>query len=116
MDYPDDDNGDALRRLQADGDDLTRARDINFTVVFQDQFKADQFAQHFRNAGYKSKVEEAQVKKTHPWDVVVVKRMIPTHSGIIKFEAELQAIAGTLEGCNDGWGCFAISSRTNVSH
>jgi hypothetical protein len=29
-----DDNGDALRRLEAEGDDLGRARNIDFTVNF----------------------------------------------------------------------------------
>ena len=112
MNHPNDDNGDALRRLEADGDDLSRARNIDFTVVFPDQFKAEEFADYFRNAGYESTVTAAHVKKTHPWDVVVVKHMIPSHSGITEFKAELQEIAATLGGYNDGWGCFAETGGT----
>ena len=112
MKHPNDDNGDALRRLEADGDDLSLARDIDFTVVFPDQFRAEEFAAHFRSAGYKSTVRNAQVKETHPWDVLVVKRMVPSHSGISEFEAELQEVADTLGGHNDGWGCFAETGGT----
>jgi hypothetical protein len=32
--FPADANGDALHRLQATGDDLTRTRDVDFTLVF----------------------------------------------------------------------------------
>ena len=34
MKCPDDANGDALRRIEAAGDDLTHPRGIEFTVVF----------------------------------------------------------------------------------
>ena len=33
MEFPDDENGDVLRRMAANGDDLTRPRNIDFTVV-----------------------------------------------------------------------------------
>jgi Regulator of ribonuclease activity B len=44
MVYPDDANGDALRRMAAQGDDLTRPRNVDFTVVFVDESSAEQFA------------------------------------------------------------------------
>lgn len=34
MIYPNDPNGDVLRRMEAEGDNLTKPRDIDFTVVF----------------------------------------------------------------------------------
>ena len=36
MIHPNDADGDALRRLEADGDHLTRPRNIDFAVVFAD--------------------------------------------------------------------------------
>lgn len=107
MVHPNDANGDALRRLEAEGDDLTRARDIEFTVVFADEFTAQRFAEYFRKAGRKATVRFAHVKKEHPWDVIVINHMMPSHSGIGDFEQELQAVAETLGGYNDGWGCFS---------
>lgn len=52
MTYPNDDaNADALRRMEAQGDDLTRPRNIDFTIVFADASSAEQFAGHFRALG-----------------------------------------------------------------
>jgi hypothetical protein len=48
MIHPDDDNGDVLRRLEAKGDNLTRPRNIDFTVVFREENAAERFAEHFR--------------------------------------------------------------------
>ena len=105
--HPNDDNGDALRRLEAQGDDLRRPRDIDFTVVFPDEIRAKEFAQQVQAEGYRTTVRFANVVKNHPWEAVVVKNMIPTHSGITDFEEELQNIAEALGGHNDGWGCFS---------
>lgn len=107
MTFPDDENGDVLRRLQRDGDDLTQPRDIDFTVIFPGQFEAEAFANHFRCLGYEVSVEETKAKPEAPWDVLVVKNMIPSHAGITGFEALLQNVASGFGGRNDGWGCFA---------
>ena len=64
--HPNDDNGDVLRRMEFHGDDLTRPRDIDFTVVFPSELSAEAFANHFRAEGYKATAEHAAVKKTHP--------------------------------------------------
>jgi hypothetical protein len=93
--------------LEAEGDDLGRARNIDFTVIFSDDLTAEEFAEHFRKAGYRATIRFTQVKESHPWDVVVVKHMIPSHTGISEFERELQQVADTMGGYNDGWGCFS---------
>jgi hypothetical protein len=49
---PDDENGDVLRRMVAKGDDLTRPRNIDFSVLFADEGSAEKFAEHFRSLGY----------------------------------------------------------------
>ncbi|HEX8810644.1 MAG TPA: ribonuclease E inhibitor RraB, partial [Terracidiphilus sp.] len=60
--FPQDANGDVLRRLQSHGDDLTKPRDIDFTVVFPDESAAQSFADDVRKLGYKVDVEHADVK------------------------------------------------------
>ncbi|MEG9439009.1 ribonuclease E inhibitor RraB [Edaphobacter sp. HDX4] len=107
MIHPHDENGDALRRLEAEGDDISRARDIDFTVVFSTDLTAEEFAENFRKAGYPVTIRFTQTKESHPWDVVVVKNMIPSQAGISDFERELQDVADTMGGYNDGWGCFS---------
>jgi hypothetical protein len=85
-DLPDDDNGEVLRRLEAQGDDLTRPSNIDFTVVFPAKDAAEHFAAHFRKEGYVVSVEFAETVKELPWDVIVVRHMTPSHRGISEFE------------------------------
>lgn len=106
MIHPNDDNGDVLRRMEAKGDSLTLPRNIDFTVVFRDERSAEQFAEHFREQGYSVSVEDSETVTEFPWDVVVVKHMIPSHQEIGSFEASLKEVADTLGGHNDGWGCI----------
>ena len=106
MDFPDDDNGDVLRRMQRNGDDFTMPRDIDFSVVFPNDTVAQAFADHMRQSGYRVSVRESGCVPDLPWDVTVTNYMLPTHSGITEVEETLEAVASTLGGRNDGWGCF----------
>lgn len=107
MEYPDDANGDVLRRMEAQGDDLTCPRNVEFTAVFPDENTAKKFAEHFSTLGYAVSVELSQTVMKFPWDVVVVKHMVPKHEDIGAFETSLERVASNLGGRNDGWGCVA---------
>jgi hypothetical protein len=107
MTFPNDDNGDALRRMEAEGDDLAQLRNIEFTVVFPDESSAKQFAEYFHGKSYAASVDFGQTVTELPWDVIVVKNMRPSHQGITEFETELQEVADSFGGRNDGWGCFS---------
>jgi hypothetical protein len=63
MFYPEDDDGNVLRRMAAQGKDLTKARNIDFTVVFAHASSAEQFAEHFRELGYAVSVRETARKR-----------------------------------------------------
>jgi hypothetical protein len=115
MNYPNDENGDVLRRMEAGGDDLTQPRNIDFSVVFADEDSAQSFSRHFQALGYKASVDFAEVEKGFPWDVVVVKHMTPSHQEIGDFESLLEGVAEALGGYNDGWGCFCEPSKERSS-
>lgn len=106
-DIPDDENGAVLRQMQKSGDDLSKPRGIDFTVVMPSEEKALAFVQHFRQQGYEVRYKRSGVVEKLPWDVTVVKHMVPEHQAISAFEDELQEEASPLGGRNDGWGCFA---------
>ena len=74
--FPDDENGEVLRHMAESGDDLSKPRDIDFTVVMPSEDAARLFSAHFSNAGYLVKVDESGTVPELPWDVVVVKHMI----------------------------------------
>ena len=107
MIYPNDANGDALRRMEAQGDDLTRSRNIDFSVAFADTKSAEQFAAHFRALGHEVSVEPTETDQDFPWDVVVARHMVPSYDQITNFENLLQSVANAWGGRNDGWGCFS---------
>lgn len=110
MTFPDDENGDVLRRMQNKGDDLTRPRDIDFTVVFVDEDSAGRFASYFKRLGLRTSISFSATVEELPWDVIVVKNMAPSHQEIGEFEKELALAARPLGGRNDGWGCFSVKS------
>jgi hypothetical protein len=105
--FPEDENGDVLRRMERNGDDLSVPRDINFSVVFSSEEKAENFADFVRQRGLKASVENINCVQEAPWDVIVTKHMRPTHKAISDFEEELDHISASLGGRNDGWGCFS---------
>lgn len=100
-------NSDALERMKAHGDDLTRPRDVDFTVVFPNESTAQEFAQHFRGLGYRASVAFSATVDELPWEVVVVKHMVLSQQEIERFEHTLLGVASALSGRNDGWGCFS---------
>lgn len=107
MPFPEDANGDVLRRMEARGDDLTRPRNIDFAVVFTDETSAERFAENFRKLGHEVSVKNASADQSHSWDVIVVRHMVPCHEEINNFENLLQSVAERWGGQNDGWGCFS---------
>jgi len=115
MKYPNDATGDALRRMQAQGDDLTRPRNIEFTVVFPNQKSANQFARHVGALGYEASLEFSETVEAFPWDVIVAKHMAPSHDEIEEFESMLQTAAGAFGGHNDGWVCVSEPSGARWS-
>ena len=104
--FPNDENGDALRRMQENGDDLGKPRDIDFTLVFPDQTSAEAFARVVSEMGLNVSTEKTECAPELPWDVTVVKHMMPSHAGISELEETLQLYASKFGGRNDGWGCL----------
>ena len=85
---------------------LQLARNVDFTVVFPTEERATTFSSKFRSLGLSTKVTDSQCVPDLPWDVTVVKNMVPTNAEITSFERQLQEAAQPLGGRNDGWGCF----------
>jgi hypothetical protein len=105
-DFPDDENGDVLRRMAADGIDLVSPRVVDFEHCFPDEQAARAF-----HAAVLDSVLEARVIAPDPedddergWEVQCRARMIPTHAAITRTESRLAAVAEVFEGFPDGWG------------
>jgi hypothetical protein len=106
--YPDDDNGNVLRGMLADGDDLSQPRDIGFTVVLPTSDAVQEFGSRFYNLGLQVKAKKSGTVPELPWDVTVTVNMLPSYEGITEFEQKLEKVAAPLGGRNDGWACFQV--------
>jgi regulator of RNase E activity RraB len=104
--FPDDENGEVLRRMHESGDDLSKPRNIDFTVVLPSKEAAQAVGDHFHKLGYEVSAERTGTVPDLPWDLVVVRHMKPEHSEITKFEEALAVLAKEHGGRNDGWGCY----------
>ena len=105
-DFPNDDNGDALRNMKEAGDDLSKSRTINFSILFDSLDGARRFIEVVRKLNVDAFIEDDSPSATST-DVTVKRDMVPTHKDIGDFEATLERLARPLGGANDGWGCFS---------
>lgn len=104
--FPDDDNGDALRNMAMSGDDLSKERDIDFSVIFSRESGALEFCHSISDCGWRLDCYHSE-SDPDKWDVTVTSRMLPTHEAISLMEDRLARAAAPLDGQIDGWGCFA---------
>ena len=105
--YPDDDNGDALRNMAMSGDDLSKARDVDFSLVFNSEAMAQRFCDIMSEDKVKLDCHHSD-KRPGVWDVTVTSYIVPTHEAISALESRLAHLAAPLGGRNDGWGSFAV--------
>jgi hypothetical protein len=103
---PNDANGDVLRRMIKDGDDLSRPRMMDFCYIFPERRQALAFAEIVDDRELEVRI--SYNKEREMWDTIVKRNMIPTHEGITTFELSLAAHAELVGGEADGWGCMTI--------
>ncbi|WP_109127374.1 ribonuclease E inhibitor RraB [Dyella sp. C11] len=105
MNFPDDENGQVLRQMAEQGDDLSVPREIDFAVIFPTEEAALKFALRLLKNGQKVSFSEYEENDELPWQVLAHPFMVPTHENISGYEDLLAQEAATLDGRSDGWGC-----------
>lgn len=105
--FPDDANGDALWNMVKQGDDLSKNRDVEFTVIFPTEESALKFGEELLFNRQKVLLCDNEEADDYPYEIVVTVVMAPNHKEIIGYENLLQRYASKYDGHNDGWGCFA---------
>jgi hypothetical protein len=105
--FPDDDNGNVLRDMANRGDDLSKSRDIDFAVTFDNEIMAGRFLEVSLRVGLRSELDES-IEVPGTWDVIITSYMTPTHDAISQMEDRLAKLSVPFGGRNDGWGCFNI--------
>ena len=116
-DYPNDDDGNVLADLAAQGVDMTQPLDIEFPVSAPDEASANAIEKALIDAGYECIVEyddgeldeddetdEDDEEFGPMWTVYVSVEMIPDYDEIIRIQADLDRLSGPSGGICDGWG------------
>ncbi|MFZ1624206.1 MAG: ribonuclease E inhibitor RraB [Gammaproteobacteria bacterium] len=99
-----DTNGELLRLMQEQGDDLTAPRDVDFFVIFETRAQAEAFAEAATVAlGMPAQV--SPYEKTDKWQLVLTRHMPPDHALLNSLEKQIAGLARQHGGDADGWGC-----------
>jgi hypothetical protein len=106
-DFPDDENGEVLRRMAATGVDLVSPRVMDFEHCFPNEHSARAFHEAVRETVLKARLIPPEPKEGSGWEVQCRQRMIPTHAAITETEAKLAAVARKFGGYPDGWGTLS---------
>lgn len=104
-DFPNDADGDALRRFVDDGSDLSKPMTIEFQVAVPDEAAANGLAEVAYMLGYRVKIY-ASPECSLPWTCECLTRMLATYDGVMAIQAELAELARPFGGHPDGWGSF----------
>jgi hypothetical protein len=104
-DFPNDADGDALRRFVAGGSDLTKPRFINFQVAVPDETAAKRLADVVWKLGYRVEIH-ASPECSLPWTCECSTRMLASYESVIAIQEELARLAAPFGGHPDGWGSF----------
>lgn len=103
--YPGDENGDVLWHMARSGDDLSKARRMDFFFVFPTEDLAKQFCGLAQAQGYDASLSYFAEKES--WDTECSIELVPTHARVSEVEHSLSTVAKQLGGRADGWGSFA---------
>lgn len=107
MEFPADENGDVLRRMEASGFDFSALHDVEFFAVLRTEHEADVVARQFvadRATGETIVAIETQPADKGGMELMVVKSMLVTHENVSAFELRLAQRVSQHDGYMDGWG------------
>ena len=109
IEFPSNASGQTLRRLLESGDDFSKLRDVDFSVIFRKEADANSFVSEFSNRSDSISLEYVEELEDRLWDVTLTKNMSLSYASIVELENEINQISDRFDGCLDGWGCMQTS-------
>lgn len=104
LSFPNDADGDALRRVVRGGSDMSKPMEIDFTIDVPDEGAGRAIADRAGLLGYRTKV--GHDGEDDAWTCYCTKLMLATYDGVVAAQEELEAISAPSGGHCDGWGTF----------
>ena len=118
MQFPDDENGDVLRRMHASGFDFGQPHDVDFFALFAKNEDATVVAKQFI-ADHETGDPLVSVKTaSHDsgrTELAIVKSMLVTHENVTAFENLLADRCASFDGKLDGWGVMQDPQEDRTS-
>lgn len=103
--YPNDGDGDALRRIAKDkAKDLTRPMLVDIFVMSHSQASAEAVATEAQQIGYDCDVDKDEDGDT--WTTTCSIAMVLTYESIVAAQKQLDNLAAPHDARTDGWGTF----------
>lgn len=103
--FPDDDNGNVLWQMAQDGDDLTVAHEIEYSISFKSQETAEKCALFLLQE--EQKISLFQDEESNEWFISIYVYMEPDYSDVVDLEEWFTKTGQEYNGEYDGWGCMA---------
>lgn len=107
MNFPDDETGQVLAEMQAEGINLTEIHNVVFFQLFEQELQANAMVEHLAAQAPDMQVTVEPDELPNVWDVNCTVKMIPSYEAIVAQEAEFELLATKFKGYNDGWGIEA---------
>jgi regulator of RNase E activity RraB len=104
--FPNDDDGDVLKGLQAKGVDLSQPRKIEYYCYAENEPVAVKIASKIEDFGYHCDVfhDENASSRDKAYSVYCARVMVPSYDAIIRAQAELNSALSSFNTSCDGWG------------
>lgn len=106
MNFPNDDDGDALRRV-SENSDMSKPMDIDFTIDLATETDGIEVARLAAQRGYQAALEFDE--DTARWTCYCTKQMLATYDGVLSAQRELNELSAAFGGHCDGWGTLGNS-------
>ena len=99
--YPDDDDGDSLRRVAEHGADMSQPMSIEFSINVPDLVRAHSLAERIAPAGFHPEIYVDD--ETGCVSIYCAKSMLATYQGVVAAQYELNELCALFGADCDGW-------------
>jgi hypothetical protein len=107
MDYPNDADGDSLRRVRDGGSDMSLPMTIDFSITVPNETAARAVADVVSTHGFDPSISDNEGRGS--WSVYCSKTMLATYDSVVAVQAQLNELTKAHGGSCDGWGTFGNS-------
>jgi hypothetical protein len=101
MDFPNDADGDALRRV-AERSDMSKPMDIDFAVEVPSKSSGEEVQRLAAQRDFRPTLHFDETDQR--WTCYCAKRMVPTYEAVMAAQKELDELSAAFDGYSDGWG------------